>query len=141
MVLLTMTPVMVEALEKLKILEKVGSTKEVQATAEGRLKHDNEGLDGLTTNGEGAVDAGQQEKELLGETAEAKMAGDRQNARNPTLSNPRAGNPLSHGQVIDLWKELKAHEISPHSLENLLRGARVYTPPFKAKSEKVPSYC
>lgn len=55
----------------------------------------------------------------------------------PSLKTPKVGNPVSHGQVIDLWKQLKASKLSPCSLDLLLRGARVYIPPPPPKPEPV----
>lgn len=138
MVLLTMTPLMVDALETLRNLENVRNAKDVQTTVVGTLESEDGGPDGSTKNGKVSVNSGIQGNEFLGENEGSKRAGDMEIPQEPTLSNPRAGNPISHGQVIDLWKKLKAHDISPHSLENLLRGARVYTSPPKPKSEKVP---
>lgn len=55
----------------------------------------------------------------------------------PSLENPTIGNPISHSQIIDLSKQLKAHNLSPSSLDVLLRGARVYVPPPPSKPEPV----
>ncbi|RDL33890.1 uncharacterized protein BP5553_08258 [Venustampulla echinocandica] len=57
-----------------------------------------------------------------------------------SLENPKVGNPISHGQVIDLSKQLKAYNLSPSSLDVLLRGARVYVPPPPSKPEPTSEY-
>lgn len=57
----------------------------------------------------------------------------------PTLEDPAAGKPISHGQVVDLWKDLRGqeHESPKYSLEYLLRGSTVYIPPPPPKPEPV----
>ncbi|KAG5916985.1 hypothetical protein E4U42_007425 [Claviceps africana] len=58
----------------------------------------------------------------------------------PSLIDPAVGNPISHGQIIDLWKTLnRDHQTSP-SLEHLLRGSRVYCPPPPPKPEPSDEY-
>ncbi|CAM1508973.1 Fc.00g027120.m01.CDS01 [Cosmosporella sp. VM-42] len=63
-----------------------------------------------------------------------------QNTDEPSLENPEVGKPISHGQIIDLWNQLKASGDSACSLERLLRGANVYMPPPPPKSEPTPQY-
>ena len=71
-------------------------------------------------------------------------------ASEPPLDNPAIGNPISHGQIIALSKFLRKAENetvdrgSPASqvhasyhLDDLLRGARIYTRPPKPKAEPV----
>lgn len=55
----------------------------------------------------------------------------------PPLSQPEVGKPISHGQLVDLWKQLQETSKSAPSLENLLRGAKVYVPPPPPKPEPV----
>jgi hypothetical protein len=135
MVLFTMTAAIVEALEKEQSLEKLEDGKmqeSEEATAE-VSKADAQGNgDGEQSNtgvyqGVGSID------EVKGNNA----LGDQAGSSEPSLSNPTLGNPISHGQVIDLWKELKARNLSPRSLDSLLRGARVYVPPPKPKPDPV----
>ncbi|KAG5998626.1 hypothetical protein E4U54_002147 [Claviceps lovelessii] len=60
----------------------------------------------------------------------------------PSLRDPAVGNPISHGQILDLWKTLSTghgHQASP-SLEQLLRGSRVYSPPPPPKPEPSEEY-
>ena len=54
----------------------------------------------------------------------------------PSLKDPAVGNPISHGQIVDLWKALQKQHPSS-SLEKLLQGARVYIPPPPPKPEPV----
>ncbi|KAG4277565.1 hypothetical protein FPRO04_07342 [Fusarium proliferatum] len=60
--------------------------------------------------------------------------------KEPTLGDPKLGNPISHGQIVDLWKQLKAQGNSNFTLEQLLRGASVYIPPPPPKPEPSPEY-
>lgn len=56
----------------------------------------------------------------------------------PSLQNPIIGNPISHSQIIDIWKKLKKQENNNgSSLEGLLTGAMVYIPPLPPKPEPV----
>ncbi|GKT48727.1 uncharacterized protein ColSpa_08908 [Colletotrichum spaethianum] len=50
------------------------------------------------------------------------------------------GNPITHGEILDLWKDLKSEGIDGFSLEGLLRGARVYIPPPPPKPEPSAEY-
>lgn len=60
----------------------------------------------------------------------------------PSLDEPAVGKPISHGQIVHLWKRLKAHDAGRgnFSLEGLLRGAKVYTPPPAPKPEPSAEY-
>jgi hypothetical protein len=55
----------------------------------------------------------------------------------PSLDNPAAGNPVSHSQVLDLWKALKIAGHQGYSMERLLKGSNVYVPPPPPKPEPV----
>ncbi|KAB5542456.1 endoplasmic reticulum-based factor for assembly of V-ATPase-domain-containing protein [Coniochaeta sp. 2T2.1] len=58
----------------------------------------------------------------------------------PTLEIPAVGNPISHGQIVDLWKQLGEAGQKGYTLENLLRGAKVYVPRPPPKPEPSPEY-
>jgi len=67
----------------------------------------------------------------------------------PPLENPMIGNPISHGQILDIAKALKnsratrdasGNEESSQTscnLDNLLRGCHIYIPPSPPKPEPV----
>ena len=65
----------------------------------------------------------------------------------PPLHKPTIGNPISHGQVLDLFERVqtigKAEEVSndcpDYHLDDLLRGSGVYIEPPKPKPEQVQS--
>lgn len=59
------------------------------------------------------------------------------NETDPSVTSPAIGNPISHGQVVDLWKTLKGQQQQQASLERLLRGSSVYMPPPPPKKEPV----
>jgi hypothetical protein len=100
MVLLTMTPALVQAIEKLQ-----GNSGAL--SAEG---------------GPAASDAVEE-----GRTTE------------PVLLAPEIGKPISHGQIIDISKQMKAQALSSYHLDTLLRGSRIYVPPPPPKKEPVSS--
>jgi len=55
----------------------------------------------------------------------------------PSLVEAAVGKPISHGQILYLWKQLKSQGHSKYSLEGLLQGATVYIPPPPPKPEPV----
>ena len=65
----------------------------------------------------------------------------------PSLVDPSLGDPISHGQIIDLSRKCReinesrnvavTEESVSYKLEHLLRGSRVYIRPSKAKMEPV----
>jgi hypothetical protein len=70
----------------------------------------------------------------------------------PSLADPKPGNPVAHSQLIDLAKFLKNHasELSttsaddgqplPTTLASLLQNSSIYTPPPPAPTAKSPQY-
>lgn len=58
-------------------------------------------------------------------------------SKKPSLADPAIGKPITHGQIIDIWKKYKDEQKSDCSLENLLRGATIYVPPPPPKPEPV----
>lgn len=60
-----------------------------------------------------------------------------QEVNEPSLKDPAVGKPISHGQVLDLWKSLNDDHQTRPSLEQLLRGSQVYSPPPPPKPEPV----
>ena len=69
---------------------------------------------------------------------ETRTSNEVASTRQPALSEPEVGKPISHGQIVDLWKRLQAAQAgSSPSLELLLRGAHVYIQPPPPKKEPV----
>jgi hypothetical protein len=135
MVLLTMTRTIVEALGKVQSLTEEQSTPEGKHSADGQNKDGEVSQkDANTVKSEGhAVTVSTSNGSYNGVVGDEKEPGNQE----PRLSNPQLGNPISHGQVIDLWKQLRASDSSPMSLDTLLRGSQVYAPPPKPKPEPV----
>ncbi|KAI0886575.1 endoplasmic reticulum-based factor for assembly of V-ATPase-domain-containing protein [Annulohypoxylon maeteangense] len=65
------------------------------------------------------------------------------NSKEPSLKDPKLGNPIGHGQIIDIWKYLNNTQNGKGNatrLEELLRGATVYVPAPPPKSEPTDEY-
>jgi hypothetical protein len=71
-----------------------------------------------------------------------------QRPKGPSLDAPEPGNPISHSQLIDISKYLKANperarakdtddKDAPMYLNELMRGCMIYTPPPMPKAEPV----
>ncbi|QSZ33437.1 hypothetical protein DSL72_005005 [Monilinia vaccinii-corymbosi] len=154
MVLLTMTPTLVEALQTLHGIESSDSHEEPAQLPSEQLTGTREGKDvekdtsEASPDNEAPMSTGDQERD-------AELAGDRRGQtelelpaqqsvptamQEPLLANPKIGNPISHGQIIDLWQGLKKQNLSSLTLELLLRGSRVYVPPPIPKAEPTSEY-
>lgn len=55
----------------------------------------------------------------------------------PSLNAPKTGDPISHGQIVELWKSIRDKGDGKYTLEVLLKGSRVYFPPPPPKPEPV----
>lgn len=55
----------------------------------------------------------------------------------PIPDSIAVGEPISHGQILELWQGLRAKGETKYTLEDLLRGSRVYIPPPPPKPEPV----
>lgn len=55
----------------------------------------------------------------------------------PSLENAAVGRPVSHSQVVDLWRALNDAGHREYTLELLLRGSKIYIPPPPPKTEPV----
>ncbi|KAM7186451.1 Endoplasmic reticulum-based factor for assembly of V-ATPase domain containing protein [Naviculisporaceae sp. PSN 640] len=58
----------------------------------------------------------------------------------PSLDDPNTGDPISHGQIVDLWKLVRDKGDGKYTLEMLLKGSRVYSPPPPPKPEPSDEY-
>jgi len=144
MVLLTMTAAIVEALGKIQG-RGPATERNIQHGDDNALPErsdDNEGRkDQQQENAD--YDGGKPEKNKSagpGNTAEAKERPEGSAASEATLSNPRIGSPISHGQVVELSQNMKARMLQPCRLEDLLKGARLYIPPPPPKPEPTSEY-
>jgi hypothetical protein len=77
-----------------------------------------------------------------------KDAEHEQRAEEPSLDTPQPGNPISHAQLVDISRYLKANPEKarasgsddkdiPIYLNELMRGCIIFTPPPKPKAEPV----
>lgn len=123
MVLLTMTPYMMEALEELQVLD--GELPGEEDIPEKNTEVQRRG--GQFQDGCGISTDKFQYPSAKAEKSSAE----------PSLSNPIVGNPISHGQVVDISRDLKGRGIQPLSLEALLKGSKVYAPPPPPRVEPV----
>ncbi|KAK3346827.1 endoplasmic reticulum-based factor for assembly of V-ATPase-domain-containing protein [Lasiosphaeria hispida] len=58
----------------------------------------------------------------------------------PLLDNAAIGDPISHGQIVDLWALLQDAGRDTYTLENLLRGSNIYIKPPPPKPEPSKEY-
>lgn len=112
MVLLTMTPSIVDALKQVEEQHK--------------------------SDGEHKADSQHKADELSNDAGEDQS----NDAAASSSTEPAVGNPISHSDVLRLYKKLSASEtLEPrYSLEQLLRGSQVYIPPPSPKPEPVSSH-
>jgi hypothetical protein len=122
MVLLTMTASMVEAL---KNLEHANGNLGGEELARRRLEP------------QGNVGDGREGIEESTKNDHHSSANAEKQPTEPSMVKPKVGNPISHGQVVDICRDLKARGIQPNSLEALLKGSKVYVPPPPPKAEPV----
>ncbi|KAI6710116.1 hypothetical protein PZA11_007704 [Diplocarpon coronariae] len=131
MVLLTITAPIVEALENIQSLlpERIEKKK---------IEEKGDGEEDGPENNEGRTrEIKLQDMQTKNKSAE--KTGDNKTAE-PSLLNPRLGDPISHGQIVELSQDMKARQLQPHRLEDLLKGARVYIPPPPPKPEPTTEY-
>ena len=59
----------------------------------------------------------------------------------PSLDAAAPGKPISHSQILDLWRHIRSD--TDYTLEKLLLGARVYIapPPPKPEPVSLPPSC
>ncbi|KAL1884143.1 hypothetical protein VTK73DRAFT_6812 [Phialemonium thermophilum] len=57
-----------------------------------------------------------------------------------SLEDPAVGNPISHRQILDLWKHIRSSTVDGFSLEELLRGTSIYKPPPPPRPEPSDEY-
>jgi hypothetical protein len=144
MVLLTITPTILQALTKLQSLPEKPSVElvaKLSGTAQlPRTTNEKEVASAEDYHGKDSADATIDNEQSRDRDVSGKRRLTKQSAVEPSLSDPKLGNPISHGQIIDLSKALKCLEAKPNALDTLLRGSKVYVPPPKPKPEPVHIY-
>lgn len=137
MVFLTITPTILDAIEEIQRLDQ-NTTQDVlriqalvdEASIAENNKSHGEAIEEMSGSYDGHKD-----------TEDVQIShgdgGSGCGSNEPSLSSPKLGNPISHGQVIELWNDLKTRSPHPRTLDSLLRGSRVYNPPPKPKPSQV----
>lgn len=64
---------------------------------------------------------------------------EKETAPEPSLADPAIDNPISHGQIIAIHKQLKTQAYPAYHLDTLLRASKIYTPPPPPKPDPVRS--
>lgn len=123
MVLLTITPAIVEALHKLESVRAVPQPTNDQ----GEFANDIEASESNTAKENVQSSTTKVYGGTVGEVETAE----------PKLCNPKIGNPVSHGQIMDIARDMKKENLLPQSLEILVKGAKVYAAPPPPKAEPV----
>jgi len=128
---------MVEALDKLQSIEQIAGTttsrssKVLDVEKPGDEEQQREKGD-LNKEDIGHVaPTGERESSLEEPLASQKTT----EVLEPSLSTPKLGDPISHGQIIDLWRKTKAQNVCPTTLDALMRGSRIYVASPAAKQE------
>jgi len=141
MVFLTMTTSMVEALEKIR-------GPEPAEEKDDKLHEEGSKADGVEepiapskqVEEKNPLSKEEVSRSPMGNAEKASTKTEEKGFTEPSLKDPKVGNPISHGQVIDLSRQLKAQGLSPCRLETLLKGAKVYVPPPPPKKEPVSNH-
>jgi hypothetical protein len=135
MVLLTMTTSIVEALEKIQVLERMPDEGGANIEGKPQIQHGTVQQPGTKAIQQAAENAPICTRASLpGQSAGTNKDS---NPTQPDLLNPKIGNPISHGQIIDLSSQMKAQKLHPCRLEELLKSSRLYIPPPPPKQETV----
>ncbi|KFY42433.1 hypothetical protein V494_02414 [Pseudogymnoascus sp. VKM F-4513 (FW-928)] len=71
---------------------------------------------------------------------EPEITSQQNSSSEPSLQDPKPGNPISHVQIVALSRQLKSINAIPCHLDALLRGSHVYIPPPPPKPSQTPEY-
>ncbi|KAG9248239.1 endoplasmic reticulum-based factor for assembly of V-ATPase-domain-containing protein [Calycina marina] len=126
MVLFTVTSTMMEAIEKLRILRQQTDTS-LNELGKEAMFGDAANLiieENSTQCGSSVGGMATEEKKLFSEL--------------PLLSR-KEGSPISHGEIVDLWKAMRGMSCTM-ALDELMRGSRTYVPAPKQKPEPTSEY-
>lgn len=137
MVLLTMTPVIVEGLRNVET-----SPMTTGAVSEG-IHKDIALAPGSNETGaiENEIQDPEKGKEIqTAHMPEPEITSQQNSSSEPSLQDPKPGNPISHLQIVALSRQLKSINAIPYHLDALLRGSHVYIPPPPPKPTQTPEY-
>ncbi|OBT72699.1 hypothetical protein VF21_08825 [Pseudogymnoascus sp. 05NY08] len=138
MVLLTMTPVIVEGLRNIE----TSSVTTGAVVSEG-IREDAALAPG--SNEAGAIkteiqDSRKGEEIQTAHIPEPEISSHNTSSSEPSLQDPKPGNPISHLQIAALSRQLNSINAIPCHLDALLRGSHVYIPPPPPKPAQTPEY-
>ncbi|KAL5354252.1 hypothetical protein ACLOAV_000340 [Pseudogymnoascus australis] len=138
MVLLTMTPIIVEGLRNAETPPMTTGA----VVSEGI--HENAAL-GPGYNDPGAIENEIQDSKKGEDIQTTHIPGpeittQQNSSSEPSLQDPKPGNPISHHQIVALSRQLKSINATPCHLDALLRGSHVYIPPPPPKPTQTPEY-
>ena len=137
MVLYTLTTAMVEALENLQSIKQFAnsttswSSDTLDKEKLGQSEQQQRGRDDPNTKDVDHAPNTEREINLEEPLARQHVT----DGLEPSLSSPFPGNPISHGQILNLWMATKTQNVSSTTLDALMRGSRVYIAPPKPKQE------
>lgn len=137
MVLLTMTPVIVEGLRNVEASPIIKGT----VVSEG-IHEDTALAPGCNAPGpvENEIQDSRKEKEIETTNIPEYVSSQQNLYSEPSLQDPKPGNPISHIQIVTLSQQLKSINATPCHLDALLRGSHVYIPPPPPKPTQTPEY-
>ncbi|RKF81855.1 putative vacuolar h+-atpase assembly protein [Golovinomyces cichoracearum] len=133
MVLLTMTATIVEALLELQLSQ---NDNQISLNADSSaVEKDESPLQRLIHKKKTRC----QEAHIIKDEQD-DMSTKTENLNNPKLTQPEVGNPITHLQILDLSKLMKCRARGSYSLENMLRGSKIFIPPPSPRPEKTLEY-
>ncbi|KFX88212.1 hypothetical protein O988_09116 [Pseudogymnoascus sp. VKM F-3808] len=138
MVLLTMTPVIVEGLRKVKTPSMTtGTVVSENIHEEAAL---GPGSNEPSTMERENQDSTKGDEIQISHIPELEITSHQNSTSEQSLQDPKPGNPISHLQLVALSRQLKSINAIPCRLDALLRGSHVYIPPPPPKPTQTPEY-
>lgn len=138
MVLLTMTPVIVEGLRKVKTPSMTtGTVVSEDIHQEAAL---GPGSNEPSTMERENQDSTKGDEIQISHITEPEITSHQNSTSEQSLQDPKPGNPISHLQLVALSRQLKSINAIPCRLDTLLRGSHVYIPPPPPKPTQTPEY-
>lgn len=138
MVLLTMTPVIVEGLRSIEESPIITGTVVSHGTDEDTALAPDCNAPGTVEN---EIQDSRKGNEIeTANTLQNDITSQQNLSTEPSLRDPKPGNPISHVQIVALSQQLKSINATPCHLNALLRGSHVYIPPPPPKPTQTPEY-
>lgn len=138
MVLLTMTDAMVEALQMIGGYANANHVSKIPKNRQENVVKDSSAGKAVQLE-EKPVKAIYGSNTALNDVGDSRKMVESEYHSEPSILQPKVGNPISHNQIMDLWKRLNNKQSGSYTLEELLKGSKVYLPPAPPKPEPVSS--